>query len=113
MWKQSLYILCAFLLQVFSLPAAGALAYAVDSSVDALYTVDTDTGATTIIGDLHPDGDRYTTPTSMAVNPLDGTIYILNGSPQSDAGLSTVDPLSGTATLIAPGAHGSIACGSD
>jgi DNA-binding beta-propeller fold protein YncE len=109
MKKQSHCVFCAFLLLVLSLPASAELVYAVDSGGDALYKLDTDSGNTTFVGALHADVGRYTTPTSMAVNPLDGKIYIRNASPASDRGLSFVDPVSGNATLIANGFFGHIA----
>lgn len=76
--------------------------WAVDSSQDALYTVNLATGATTVIGPLHPDSGRFMTPVSMAVRPVDGVIFVNNNSPASDDGLAIVDPATGLATLVNP-----------
>lgn len=85
-------------------PASGALYYAVNSSHDALYTIDVATCEINIIGPLHPDPKRYMTPIHMAVRPSDGRIFVINNSPSSpapgDAGLSVVDPTTGRATRI-------------
>jgi Domain of unknown function (DUF4394) len=77
--------------------------WAVDSAQDALYKIDLDTGTTTLIGDLHADPLRFTTPVSMAVRPSDGAIFVNNNSPAADNGLATVDPATGLATLVNPG----------
>ena len=91
-------------------PAHAEVVYGVDSSTDSLYTLDLVTGDTTIIGPLHPDSARYTTPVSMAVRPSDGMIFVNNNSPAIDVGLSTVDPITGLATSIGgPFIFGSLA----
>jgi hypothetical protein len=74
--------------------------YGVDSNDDSLYTLDLSTGTTTIIGPLHGDPARYTTPVAMAVRPSDGQIFVWNNSPAGDGGLSIVDPATGGATLL-------------
>jgi len=79
--------------------------YAVDSSQDALYTIDLTTGNTSLIGDLHPDATRYTTPVSMAIRPNDGTIYVNNNSPVSDNVLATVDANTGLASSLGGGGY--------
>jgi hypothetical protein len=85
--------------------------WAVDSSTDSLYVFDSATGATiTLVGPLHPDPARYTTPVSMATTPT-GRIFVLNNSPASDEGLSRVDPATGLATHIGGNVGGSISAG--
>ncbi len=103
---------------LFALAAAGLAAtaqadrmYAVDASTDSLYTFDSETGATlSMIGPLHPDPTRYVTPVSMAVTNS-GLIYVINNSPDSDEGLSRVDPATGLATHIGGDVRGSISIG--
>lgn len=73
---------------------------AVDSSTDALYKIDLDTGVTNKIGPLHPAADRYTTPVSMAIRPSDNGVFVINNSPDQDAGLSIVNSSTGRATKI-------------
>lgn len=85
-------------------PARAEIVFAVDSNVDSLYTLDLVTGAATLIGPLHPDPMRFTTPVAMAARPNDGEIFVWNTSPAGDAGLSTVDRASGLATLVGGGA---------
>ncbi|MEQ8318215.1 MAG: GC-type dockerin domain-anchored protein [Phycisphaerales bacterium] len=85
--------------------------YAVDSSSDSLYIFDSDTGATVrMIGPLHPDPTRYTTPISMAVT-RSFSIFVINNTPAGDNGLSRVDRLTGLATHIGGNVRGSIAIG--
>ncbi len=81
-------------------PARAEIVFGVDSSQDALYTVDLVTGAATLIGPLHASSSRYTTPIAMAVRPSDGAIFVNNNSPFGDNGLSSVDPSTGLATFI-------------
>jgi hypothetical protein len=81
----------------------GESVWAVDASTDSLYKIDLGTGNTTLIGPLHPDPGRFTTPVSMAVRPLDGVIFVNNNSPAGDDGLATVDPATGLATLVNAG----------
>ncbi len=77
--------------------------WGVDSSGDGLYLWDSDTARVKyVIGPLHPDPSRFTTPVSIAVSDR-RVIYVQNNSPPSDAGLSTIDPLTGRATYIGPG----------
>jgi len=75
-------------------------AMGVDSSFDGLYEIDLDTGAVSEVGQLHPDAGRYTTPVSMAIRPGDNEIFVINNSPEKDAGLSTVDGSTGLATYV-------------
>jgi hypothetical protein len=81
------------------------LLYAVDSSVDSLYTIDSQTGAATLIGPLGPGLSRFTTPVAMAIRPSDGAIFVVNNSPDSDAGLAIVAPATGSATRIGGGTN--------
>jgi len=87
-------------------PVRGDLLYGVDTTSDSFYTVDSVSGAVVVIGKLHPDSDRYTTPVAMAVRKSDGAIFVINNSPTSDEGLSTVNPLTGLATHIGIGGAG-------
>jgi hypothetical protein len=80
--------------------ASAEVVWGVDSNADSLYRLDLVTGDATIIGPLHPDPTRYTTPVAMAVRPSDGVIFVNNNSPEQDNGLATVDPDTGLATLI-------------
>lgn len=86
-----------------------SLAFGVQAGTDSLYVVNLDTGKGAMIGPLHPDVDRFTTPVAMAVRPSDGTIFVNNNSPDSDIGLATVDPATGLATLIGGGFSGALA----
>ena len=74
--------------------------YAVDSSSDSLYMLDLQTGDATVVGPLHTDAGRYTTPIAMAVRPADQAIFVWNNSPDNDRGLSIVDPTTGIAIYI-------------
>lgn len=76
-------------------------AMAVDAGTDSLYKIDLDTGAVSKVGPLHPSADRYTTPVSMAIRPSDNRIFVINNSPDQDAGLSVVNPSTGRATKVA------------
>ena len=75
-----------------------------------MFTINLDTGDTNFIGSLHLDPGRYTTPVSMAVRPSDGVIFVVNNSPAPpDSGISTVDPVSGLATLVAGSNYNTLA----
>ena len=89
--------------------ARGEKVYGVDSNLDSLYTLDLETGAVIVIGALHSDPARYTTPISLAVRPSDYAIFVVNNSPPSDEGLSTVNSSTGEATYVGGGYLGSIA----
>lgn len=75
-------------------------ALAVDASTDSLYRINLNTGQTDKIGPLHPDADRYKTPVSMAIRPSDNRTFVINNSPDRDAGLSVVNTSTGRATKI-------------
>jgi len=95
-------IIVAGLLGVIGVgPAAADELWGVDASSDSLYRFDSRTGAMIgVVGPLHPDSSRYTTPVAMAVRAIDGAIYVVNNSPVQDEGLSVVDPETGRATLV-------------
>jgi hypothetical protein len=73
--------------------------YATDSASDALYFVDIETGAVVPIGSAGM-GIGASTPVSLAVNPLDGRIFIQNNSPEPVAGLLEVNRSTGIARYI-------------
>lgn len=71
--------------------------FAVNDSLDALYTIDMETGATTLFG---PTGMTFDptprmSPRSLAVAP-DGLLYADNDSPEGVAGLLRVEQFTGT-----------------
>ena len=80
--------------------AAQGPALAVDAATDSLYRINLDTGATSKIGPLHPASNRYMTPVSMAIRPSDNRVFVINNSPDADAGLSVVNTNTGRATKI-------------
>ena len=103
--QTSLYLGAALLISTSAASQAAYVVYAVDSSQDALYTLDLATGSTSLIGDLNPDPARYTTPVSMAIRPSDGTIFVNNNSPAQDDVLATVDATTGLATSLGGGGY--------
>jgi hypothetical protein len=80
-------------------------AYSVDSGTDALNRINLHTGEVRVIGALHPDPGRYTTPIRLARRRSDGALFAVNNSPLSDRGISRVDPSTGRATLVVPSPH--------
>ena len=104
--KQALrFLTFSLILGSSTLSHAAYIVYAVDSSSDSLYTLDLNTGNTSIIGALHPDSSRYVTPVSMAIRPSDGTIFVNNNSPVSDNVLATVNASTGLATSTGGGGY--------
>lgn len=94
-WAAILVLTC------FASAALAEQMYGVDASTDSLYIIETDTGAVvTVIGPLHPDPSRFTTPVAMAVRPSDGAIFVDNNTPSMDNGLARVDPATGLATFV-------------
>jgi len=97
---------------------AGPMVYSVDTSSDDLSTFDLATGIGTSIGALDPSREgtgqfqdnRYATPISLAVNPLNGEIWVRNNTKSvNPAGLTstgdliTVNATTGAATLVLTG----------
>lgn len=101
--QTSIYLTATILISVSAVSQAAYVVYAVDSSQDALYTLDLATGATNLIGDLNPDSALYATPVSMAIRPSDGTIFVNNNSRSADNVLATVDAATGLATSLGGG----------
>ena len=95
------WIALCFLSAIFwvNVSNAGELMYATDSASDSLYFVDIETGAVTPIGPAGM-GIGASTPTALAVHPLNGRIYAANNSPASVAGLLEIDRGTGIATHI-------------
>ena len=103
------------LLGALSVAHAGPIVYSVDSDTDSLTTFDLATGAGSIIGALDParegngqfQDNRYATPISLAINPLDNEIWVRNNSMsvnpsglQRTGDLLTVDITTGAGTLV-------------
>ena len=99
--KVKLYLLILLSGLLLSLQSKAIEVYGVNSQEDSLIILNTETGAVTNLGPIHPDANRYTTPVRMAIRPGNGSIFIVNNSPDSDQGISRVDP-SGGVTMIAP-----------
>ncbi len=85
------------------LPVAGAAElYGVNAADDGLSIIDPASGAVTFIGALDPDPSLVVTPTSMAIRPSDGKIFVTStiDATSTAKSLYVVDPGSGLATLI-------------
>jgi len=106
------------LLGALSVAHAAPIVYSTDTSSDALTTFDLATGAGSVIGALDPtregtgqfQDNRYATPISLAINPLDNQIWVRNNTMsvnstglQSTGDLLTVDITTGAATLVTTG----------
>jgi hypothetical protein len=88
-------------------PVSSATTYALygtSANGDALFTLDPETGETTLIGPLDPDPDIFVTPIAMAVRACDGEIFIWNNSNAGvlDGRLLTADRCTGLGTAVAP-----------
>jgi hypothetical protein len=90
-------------------PATTYVLYGTSSGGDALFTLDPETGETTLIGPLDPDPDIFVTPVAMAVRACDGGIFIWNNSNGTggnttvlDGRLLTADPCTGLGTAVDP-----------
>jgi hypothetical protein len=86
------------------LPPNLTMLYGVDDAFRALYTVDIAIGVHTIVGS--PGQGRLDAPSSMAVRPVDGELFVYNNVGSSDFrrywGLVRLDRCTGFATRIGP-----------
>jgi hypothetical protein len=78
---------------------AGEIMYGTDAGADLLYTVDIETGEFTPLGPAGM-GVGASTPTALAVHPLNGRIFVANNSPEEVTGLLEVNRHTGIATFI-------------
>ena len=112
MTKTRLTILMALCFFTTVRPATAVLLWGTSPGSDGLSIVDTSTGNHSFVGFHDPDQNRFMTPTTLAVRPSDGAIFIGNNSPVNDEGLAIVDPATGRATRVLSGTVGSLAFGS-